>query len=338
MTIVATNGGGSVGIGTNSPSKTLDIGFADYGSPGIRFTHTDPDGIERIPSGHESYYTGLEAVIERYADKDTRYTSGNVPEVTHRINLGYSDDYYNSTGFYPQHHEMHFEVMNNTGESAATATLDRIMTLRGDGRVGIGTTSPTAVLDVNGVARLSTIQRTAYMEELSKTFYFVSGSSGTNKAVLLEINVDSSADNDQREFAGTIDLHIVAQRTSSSHNVDCFNGQLHFVAGWNEQVNFWQVKEFIQENKAVHTSSYRVLESIPTFRYKYIDRKLQIYVQYNYNTIGARHSYVAKVTSDRGASGDVSIVDETTLMASGTDVQAVSGVCYGVTLKNKLSI
>ena len=37
---------------------------------------------------------------------------------------------------------------------------------------------------------------------------------------------------------------------------------------------------------------------------------------------------MAKVTSDRGVSRDVSIVDETTLMASGTDVQAVAGVCY----------
>ena len=149
MTVVATNGGGNVGIGTTNPSKTLDIGFVDYGSPGIRFTHTDPNGIDRRSSGYANYFTGLEAVIERYADKNVRYSGSNVPEVTHRINLGYSDSYNNSTGFYPQFHEMHFEVMNKVGEGDSTATLDRIMTLRGDGNVGIGTTDPKAPLHVN---------------------------------------------------------------------------------------------------------------------------------------------------------------------------------------------
>jgi hypothetical protein len=206
--------------------------------------------------------------------------------------------------------------------------LTERMRITNTGNVGIGTTSPAAMLDVNGTARLSNIQRTAYMEELSKTFYFISGGSGTNNAVLLEINVNSSAVNDQREFAGTIDLHIVAQRTSSSHNVDCFNGQLHFVVGWNEQIDAWQVREFNQETKASHTGSYRVLESRPVFRYKYVNRRLQIYVQYAYNMIGARHSYVARVTADRGASSDVSIVSETSLMATGTDIQAGIGLCY----------
>jgi len=140
---------GNVGIGLTNPSKTLDIGFVDYGSPGIRFTHTDPNGIDRRSSGYANYFTGLEAVIERYADKNVRYSGSNVPEVTHRINLGYSDSYNNSTGFYPQFHEMHFEVMNKVGEGDSTATLDRIMTLRGDGNVGIGTTDPKAPLHVN---------------------------------------------------------------------------------------------------------------------------------------------------------------------------------------------
>jgi hypothetical protein len=149
MTVVATNGGGNVGIGTTNPSKTLDIGFVDYGSPGIRFTHTDPNGIDRVSSGYEGFFTGIEAVIERYADKNVRYTGSNVPEVTHRINLGYSDSYLDNNGFYPQFHEMHFEVMNKVGEGDSTATLDRIMTLRGDGNVGIGTTDPKAPLHVN---------------------------------------------------------------------------------------------------------------------------------------------------------------------------------------------
>ena len=147
--------GGNIGIGTTSPNKTLDIGFPDSGYPGIRFTHTDTGGISRKTSGYENYFSGLEAVIERYADKDVRYTGSNVPEVTHRINLGYSDSYNDNSGFYPKYHEMHFDVMNKTGEGDSTAVLSRIMTLRGDGRVGIGTTTPKGQLEVHGEGQTS---------------------------------------------------------------------------------------------------------------------------------------------------------------------------------------
>jgi hypothetical protein len=140
--------GGTVGIGTTNPSKTLDIGFADYGSPGIRFSHTDTGGISRKTSGYVNYFSGLEAVIERYADKDVRYAGSNVPEVTHRINLGYSDSYRDNSGFFPFYHEMHFDVMNKTNEGDSSAFLSRIMTLRGDGNVGIGTTNPGARMDI----------------------------------------------------------------------------------------------------------------------------------------------------------------------------------------------
>ena len=142
------NFGSRVGIGTTSPNKTLDIGFPDSGYPGIRFTHTDTGGIIRKTSDYVNYYTGLEAVIERYADKNVRYGGSNVPEVTHRINLGYSDSYRYNSGYYPYYHEMHFDVMNKVNEGDSTAFLSRIMTLRGNGRVGIGTTNPEAQLHI----------------------------------------------------------------------------------------------------------------------------------------------------------------------------------------------
>jgi len=168
---------GNVGFGTTSPSKTLDIGFADGGSPGIRFTHTNTGGIDRKTSGHEAYYTGLEAVIERYADKDVRYTGGNSPEVTHRINLGYSDSYTDSSGFFPQHHEMHFEVMNKVNDATSAATLNRIMTLRGNGNVGIGITTPSAPLDVRGVDNPDMM---AMFKTVSAAMKFHTGQGGTS--------------------------------------------------------------------------------------------------------------------------------------------------------------
>jgi hypothetical protein len=197
---------------------------------------------------------------------------------------------------------------------------------RSSGNVGIGTTNPGYTLDVNGTAGLPIIARTTHSKELSENFYFVSGSSGTNSELLLEINTNSSADTDQSEYAGTIDLHIVAQRTQSNYNVDCYNGQLHFVAGWNEQNDFWQILEFNQEIKAVKIDGYKVLTSIPTFRYKYTDRKLQIYIQYNYEMIGARHTFVAKVSGDNV--NDITSSAGGSIMASGTDVECVKGVSY----------
>jgi len=381
MTIVATNGGGAVGIGS-----TIPIGvnggrcLEGSSSTGFEYIATRDDTTGEIDDfvgaylfknadtdGADPHYAGMSAKISgtngpmnlHFHSNRDQYeadalpamiiiSNGNVgigttnPDAKLTIgstaSLLFADNRAASTARnwairVNNTNEGDFQI-GHTGSNSGglpdfyTDPGDAKVTINKDGRVGIATTSPAAMLDVNGTARLSNIQRTAYMEELSKTFYFVSGGSGTNNAVLLEINVNSSAVNDQREFAGTIDLHIVAQRTSSSHNVDCFNGQLHFVVGWNEQIDSWQVREFNQETKASHTGSYRVLESRPVFRYKYVNRRLQIYVQYAYNTIGARHSYVARVTADRGASSDVSIVSETSLMATGTDIQAGIGLCY----------
>jgi hypothetical protein len=200
------------------------------------------------------------------------------------------------------------------------------MVLSSSGYVGIGMTEPGYTLDVNGTTRLPTIFRSPHRKELANEFYFASGSTGTANKVLLQIDTNSSAYTDQSEYAGTIDLHIVAQRTQSSYNVDSVNIKLNFCVGWNEQSDAWQILEFIQENKSVFINGYKILTSIPIFKYKYVDRQLQIYVSYNYEQIGAWHTYVATVSGDTVS--DITIVGENTLMASGTNGTAFQGICY----------
>ena len=210
------------------------------------------------------------------------------------------------------------DVYSETGNFSRGVTI---------GRGYAGTSTGENNLIVEGSADLPTIVRSPHRKELANEFYLLSGSSGTANKVLLQIDTNSSADTDQSEYAGTIDLHIVAQRTQASYHVDCVNIKLNFCIGWNEQTNFWQILEFNQENKIVYIDGYKVLTSVPIFKYKYVDRQLQIYVSYNYETIGAWNTYVATVSGD--GVHDITIVGEDTLMASGTDGTAVLGVCYG---------
>jgi hypothetical protein len=97
--------------------------------------------------------------------------------------------------------------------------------------------------------------------------------------------------------------------------------------GWNEQSDFWQVKTFIQENTG-RQDNYRSLESTPVFKYKYVDRQLQIYVSFDARQCRSYTSFTARVTSDNPA--DVSTPGADALVASGTVGTAEVGICYGV--------
>jgi hypothetical protein len=151
---------GNVGIGTANPSTKLDIAF-EYDTPTLQFTNALIN-IARVQASedYEGYFSSLETHIARYADKQVAYSgSGIQGSQTHRITFGYSNSYAIYTGGgiedarYPEYHEMHFDVMSSV--TSDTATLERVMTLRGDGNVGIGTNSPAYKLDVAGDAYVS---------------------------------------------------------------------------------------------------------------------------------------------------------------------------------------
>jgi len=141
---------GNVGIGTTNPDKLLTLGFSINSSSSIQF-QSDLNIIRQSEADRDAYFSSLENSIQRYADRQTRYSSGLSYGPTHQIIFGYSDDYYTDTGdtpntYYPKYHEIQFNVNNST----SGGSLSRVMTLRGNGNVGIGTNSPTQKLDVNG--------------------------------------------------------------------------------------------------------------------------------------------------------------------------------------------
>jgi hypothetical protein len=215
------------------------------------------------------------------------------------------------------------DVTSNLTVDTNTLHVDSVT-----GNVGIGTTSPSAQLTL-GASSGSQIQVTNNTRLLSNTHYLNYGTdaSATFEQVLLQFDTGGTGDTDQSEYAGYMDVEMVAQRTQSTYNIDAFTARLNYMLGWNEQSDTWQVKTFIQENTG-RQDEYRSLESTPVFKYKYVDRQLQIYVSFDARQCRSYTSFTARVTSDNPA--DVSMPGADALMASGTVGTAEVGICYGV--------
>src|SRR6056300_248595 len=202
-----------------------------------------------------------------------------------------------------------------------------------NGNVGIGTDSPTAQLTL-GASSGSQIAVTDNTRLLSNTHYlsYTSGTSDTFEQVLLQFDTGETGSTDQSEYAGYVDVEMVAQRTQSLYlGPEIFTARLNFILGWNEQADLWRFTTFIQENKGVSekvADDYTIFQSVPVFKYKYVDRQLQIYVSFDANYFRGYTSFTARVTSDNVA--DVSTPGANALMASGTVGTAEVGICYGV--------
>src|SRR6056300_16293 len=144
---------GLVGIGTTNPGTALEI----YGE-GKDFTFKYDTGLTRQSAANrDSYYSAKENSIKRVGDRNLLDNSPFTPDTTHEILFGFSDTYtqwQTNDEYYPSYNEIRFKLWTPT--NSTTGSLNDIMTLRSDGNVGIGTTSPGYKLDVNGLASSKT--------------------------------------------------------------------------------------------------------------------------------------------------------------------------------------
>jgi hypothetical protein len=204
--------------------------------------------------------------------------------------------------------------------------------INNNGNVGIGTESPTAQLTL-GASSGSELAVTDKTRLLSNTHYlnYTSSTAADFEQVLLQFDTGGTYGPDQSEYAGYIDVEMVAQRTTSGYSSEIFTARLNYILAWNEQSDTWQFTTFVQENKSVSADvaeAYKIFRGVPVFKYKYVDRQLQIYVSFNANWFRGHTSFTARVTSDNPA--DVSMPGPDALMASGTDGTAEVGICYGI--------
>ena len=127
------NNGGSVGIGSTSPSSKLEVFFNDFYTVRLRDTRVG------------SFGSGATILFEdRYTGSTTQATIGVVG---------------NGGGFTWRNGALEIRPVSRTNfykGSSVTSATDVAMTILGSGNVGVGTDAPGATLHVNGTVRITT--------------------------------------------------------------------------------------------------------------------------------------------------------------------------------------
>jgi hypothetical protein len=181
---------GNVGIGTTNPNPryTIHMNTTRF-NQGILFTNEQNHSRHTTEAIAKNIYDQKTVLITRAADTnllDNTVIPDPLP-LSHEIALGFSDTYRNAFGgFAPLFHQIRFNVSSG-GAATGFGTLENIMTLQGDGKVGIGKTNPGAALDVVGDTNISgdlavggTLREDAgraYMDGLSPNIWSVGGES-----------------------------------------------------------------------------------------------------------------------------------------------------------------
>ena len=158
---------GNVGIGTNDPDAKLDIEGNFESSYALKFTNTMGTGVI---SGFRSHGTNGES-LSLYHDGDRRQVWNANGSVTFENGSGSDQLIIGSTGVTVYQNELqisssaaynthlnyqntgvNFITTGNSGYTSFRGSSNNIttMTVKGDGKVGIGTSSPQGKLEVSG--------------------------------------------------------------------------------------------------------------------------------------------------------------------------------------------
>ena len=147
---------GNVGIGTTDPTSKLHINYTNnelkISDGNIIYGREENIWRRDTQSDAEIYYPSREHSIVRNANLNYRNTGDNgVRYDTHKIVLGYSDTYdFGSNGYYPTYNAIKFQTVPGWDETATGGTtLNTNMIILSNGNVGIGTTSPEALLHIS---------------------------------------------------------------------------------------------------------------------------------------------------------------------------------------------
>jgi hypothetical protein len=141
---------GNLGLGV-TPSAWASIFRTEQIGNNGGFLASRTDGINQIQFGVNAYYDGTNWI----------YTTNE-----------YASRYYQANG-------VHSWSNAPSGTAGNTITFTQAMTLTASGSLGIGTSSPSYLLDVNGTGRFSNLLTTAYANTGSSMGQFIINTAGS---------------------------------------------------------------------------------------------------------------------------------------------------------------